>query len=66
MSEQEVKAQDVKEEPVVNQDVKEDSVSSNEKAEDYSVPGYRFRELNDAKKDLESQLSELKDSKKNF
>jgi len=60
MSEQEVKAQDVKEEPVVNQDVKEDSVSSNEKAEDYSVPGKRFRELNEAKKSLENELMTLR------
>ena len=60
MSEQEVKAQDVKEEPVVNQDVKEDSVSSTEKAEDYSVPGKRFRELNEAKKSLENELMTLR------
>tara|TARA_R100000734_G_scaffold16919_1_gene13086 strand:- start:138 stop:674 length:537 start_codon:yes stop_codon:yes gene_type:complete len=60
MSEQEVKAQDVKEEPVVNQDVKEDSVSSTDKAEDYSVPGKRFRELNEAKKSLENELMTLR------
>tara|TARA_R100001510_G_scaffold56993_1_gene63734 strand:- start:928 stop:1464 length:537 start_codon:yes stop_codon:yes gene_type:complete len=60
MSEQEVKAQDVKEELVVNQDVKEDSVSSTDKAEDYSVPGKRFRELNEAKKSLENELMTLR------
>jgi hypothetical protein len=60
MSETEVKAQDVKEEPVVNQDVKEDSVSSTDKAEDYSVPGKRFRELNEAKKSLENELMTLR------
>jgi hypothetical protein len=46
--------------PAVDQDVKADSVTSNDNAEDYSVPGYRFRELNEAKKNLESQVSELK------
>lgn len=61
MSEQEVKAQDVKEEPVVNQDVKTDSVNSTEKADDYSVPGKRFRELNEAKKSLENELMGLRE-----
>tara|TARA_R100000655_G_scaffold25181_1_gene51146 strand:- start:7453 stop:7986 length:534 start_codon:yes stop_codon:yes gene_type:complete len=59
MSEDKKVVEDVKT-PAVDQDVKTDAVSSNEKAEDYSVPGYRFRELNDAKKNLESQVSELK------
>jgi len=59
MSEDKQVVEDVKT-PAVDQDVKTDAVSSNEKAEDYSVPGYRFRELNDAKKNLESQVSELK------
>lgn len=58
MSEQEV-GQDVKTEEVT-QDVKTESVESNEKAENYSVPGYRFKELNESKKSLESELSELK------
>ena len=58
MSEQEV-GQDVKTEEVT-QDVKTESVESNEKAENYSVPGYRFKELNESKKNLESELSELK------
>ena len=61
MSEDKQVVEDVKT-PAVDQNVETDAVTSNEKAEDYSVPGYRFRELNDAKKDLESQLSELKDS----
>ena len=59
MSEKEVKAIDVKNEQVANQDVKTESVSSNEKTEDYSVPGYRFKELNETKKNLESKVSEL-------
>ena len=58
MSEQEV-GQDVKTEEVT-QDVKTESVESNEKAENYSVPGYRFKELNESKKSLESELTELK------
>ena len=57
MSEKEVN-QDVKTEEVT-QDVKTESVSSNEKTEDYSVPGYRFKELNETKKSLESKVSEL-------
>ena len=61
MSEDKQVVEDVKT-PAVDQDVKTDAVTSDDNAEDYSVPGYRFRELNDAKKDLESQLSELKDS----
>tara|TARA_R110001606_G_scaffold203483_1_gene351595 strand:- start:552 stop:1079 length:528 start_codon:yes stop_codon:yes gene_type:complete len=58
MSEQEV-GQDVKTEAIV-QDVKTEAVESNEKTEDYSVPGYRFKELNESKKNLESELTELK------
>lgn len=60
MSEQEV-GQDVKTEEVA-QDVKTEAVESNDKAEDYSVPGYRFKELNESKKSLESELTELKAS----
>ena len=59
MSEDKKVVEDVKT-PAVDQDVKTDAVSSNEKAEDYSVPGYRFKELNESKKSLESELSELK------
>ena len=59
MSEEKKVVEDVKT-PAVDQDVKADSVTSNDNAEDYSVPGYRFRELNEAKKNLESQVSELK------
>ena len=60
MSEMEVNTQDVKAEEVQSQDVKTDSVNSNEKAEDYSVPASRFRELNQSKKNLESELMQLK------
>ena len=60
MSETTVETQDVKNEEVANQDVKNDSVTTNDKAEDYSVPGKRFRELNDVKKNLESELNDLK------
>ena len=62
MSEQEVN-QDVKTEEV-EQDVKTESVSSTEKAEDYSVPGYRFKELNESKKTLEAELESLKTAMK--
>ena len=65
MSEQEVKAKDVKNAQVANQDVKTESVSSNEKTEDYSVPGYRFKELNETKKSLEAENMELKSQIKN-
>jgi len=58
MSEQEV-GQDVKTEEVT-QDVKTEAVESNEKAEDYSVPGYRFKELNESKKSLEAENVKLK------
>ena len=58
MSNEEV-GQDVKTEAIV-QDVKTEAVESNEKTEDYSVPGYRFKELNESKKNLESELTELK------
>ena len=60
MSEKEV-GQDVKTE-AVSDNVKDQAVTSNEKAEDYSVPGYRFRELSEAKKGLEKELMGLKDS----
>ena len=60
MSEKEV-GQDVKTE-AVSDNVKDQAVASNEKAEDYSVPGYRFRELSEAKKGLEKELMGLKDS----
>ena len=62
MSEQEVN-QDVKTEEV-EQDVKTEAVSSTEKAEDYSVPGYRFKELNESKKTLEAELESLKTAMK--
>ncbi len=58
MSEQEV-SQDVKTEAVSDNE-KDQAVTSNEKADNYSVPGYRFRELNEAKKGLEDELSNLK------
>ena len=57
MSEKEV-GQDVKTE-AVSDNVKDQAVTSNEKAEDYSVPGYRFRELNETKKSLEGKVAEL-------
>ena len=57
MSEMEVNTQDVKAEEVQSQDVKTDSVNSNEKAEDYSVPASRFRELNQSKKNLATEIS---------
>ena len=60
MSEMEVNTQDVKQEEVSSQDVKTDSVASNDKAADYTVPGSRFRELNESKKNLESELMQLK------
>ena len=60
MSEATVDTQDVKQESVDNQDVKNDFVTSDEKAADYSVPGKRFRELNEVKKNLENELSSLK------
>tara|TARA_Y100000004_G_scaffold84464_1_gene94795 strand:+ start:883 stop:1416 length:534 start_codon:yes stop_codon:yes gene_type:complete len=59
MSEATVETQDVKNEEVVNQDVKTDSVNSSDNA-DYNVPGKRFRELNEVKKNLETELNELK------
>jgi len=60
MSDTQVDTHDVKNEEVVNQDVKLDSVDSNEKTIDYNVPGKRFRELNEVKKTLESELAQLK------
>ena len=57
MSEEKI-SHDVKDE-AVSDNVKDQAVTSNEKAEDYSVPGYRFRELNEAKKSLESKVAEL-------
>ena len=57
MSEEKI-SHDVKDE-AVSDNVKDQVVTSNEKAEDYSVPGYRFRELNEAKKSLESKVAEL-------
>jgi glutamate synthase domain-containing protein 2 len=56
-------SQDVKTEEVA-QDVKTESVTSNEKAEEYTVPGYRFREINEEKKALEKQLSNLQAQQK--
>jgi DNA gyrase/topoisomerase IV subunit A len=64
MSNEEV-GQDVKTESI-GQDVKTEAVGSNEKAGDYSVPGYRFKELNETKtmeiKGLQAELLELKTS----
>ena len=57
MSEEKI-SHDVKDE-AVSDNVKDQVVTSNEKAEDYSVPGYRFRELNEAKKSLEGKVAEL-------
>ena len=58
MSEQEV-VQDVKTE-VIAQDVKTEAVNSNDKADDYSVPGYRFKKVNESNKNLEAENMELK------
>ena len=58
MSEQEV-TQDVKTEAIV-QDVKTEAVNSNDTAEDYSVPGYRFKKVNESNKNLEAENMELK------
>ena len=57
MSEEKI-SHDVKDE-AVSDNVKDQAVTSNEKAEDYSVPGYRFRELNETKKSLEGKVAEL-------
>ena len=58
MSEQEV-VQDVKTEAIA-QDVKTEAVNSNDKADDYSVPGYRFKKVNESNKNLEAENMELK------
>jgi myosin heavy subunit len=58
MSEQEV-TQDVKTEAIA-QDVKTEAVNSNDKADDYSVPGYRFKKVNESNKNLEAENMELK------
>ena len=58
MSEQEV-GQDVKTEAIA-QDVKTEAVNSNDKADDYSVPGYRFKKVNESNKNLEAENMELK------
>ena len=63
MSEQEV-GQDVKTEEV-EQDVKTEAVTSNDKADNYSVPGYRFKKVNESNKVLESKVSELEAKIKN-
>ena len=60
MSKEEV-GQDVKTESIA-QDVKTEVVDSNEKAGDYSVPGYRFKELNETNKSLEAKLLKLETS----
>jgi len=60
MSNEEV-GQDVKTESI-GQDVKTEVVESNEKAGDYSVPGYRFKELNETNKNLEAKLLKLETS----
>jgi hypothetical protein len=57
MSEQEV-SQDVKTE-VITQDVKTEAVNSNDTAEDYSVPGYRFKKVNESNKIKDSKILEL-------
>ena len=59
MSEEKVQDQDVKTDSV-QPDEKTAAVSGNEKSEDYQVPGYRFRELNEKNKILESELNEMK------
>ena len=58
MSEQEV-PQDVKTE-AITQDVKTEAVNSNDTADDYSVPGYRFKKVNESNKNLEAENMELK------
>ena len=58
MSEQEV-TQDVKTE-AITQDVKTEAVNSNDTADDYSVPGYRFKKVNESNKNLEAENMELK------
>ena len=58
MSEQEV-TQDVKTEAIA-QDVKTEAVNSNDTADDYSVPGYRFKKVNESNKNLEAENMELK------
>ena len=58
MSEQEV-GQDVKTEAIA-QDVKTEAVNSNDTADDYSVPGYRFKKVNESNKNLEAENMELK------
>lgn len=60
MSDEKV-GQDVKTESIA-QDVKTEVVESNEKAGDYSVPGYRFKELNETNKNLEAKLLKLETS----
>ena len=57
MSNEEV-GQDEKTE-AIGQDVKTEVVESNDKAEDYSVPGYRFKELNEKNKALESKVKAM-------
>ena len=58
MSAEKVADQGVKTDPI-KEDVKPEAVSGNEKTEDYSVPGYRFRELNEKNKDLESKVKAM-------
>lgn len=50
---------DVKE-AAVAPDVKQETGSGTDKAEDYNVPGYRFREVNDKAKALEAELASMK------
>ena len=58
MSTDKVADQDVKTDPIQPDD-KPVAVSENEKPEDYSVPGYRFRELNEKNKALESKVKAM-------
>ena len=59
MSDEKVIDQDVKTDSI-QPDVKPAAVSGNEKTDNYSVPGFRFRELNDKNKVLEQELTEIK------
>ena len=63
MSETEV-TQDVKEQDVIIPDEKKEAGSGTEKTEDYNVPGYRFRELNEKNKSLQDELKALQQAAK--
>jgi hypothetical protein len=62
MSEDKV-VEDVKT-PSVDQNENADVVAGNDKTEDYSVPGFRFRELNDKNKSLETKIREMESEKR--